>query len=100
MRPLFVGFGSSTVRGGGGLARDWTLGHRNISAVDTGDVVDARPPSVFVHRIESNEILLSMASHLGWSPCHHKVPRNASPIALSVFVQPQKEQSVLDKRNG
>lgn len=36
---------------------------RNFS-IDAGDVMDARPPPISVHGVQTDEILLSVASHL------------------------------------
>lgn len=73
------------------MARNWKLRPGNIYCVDIGDIVDAGPPPVFVHRIQTNEILLGMAGHLCRSPRHHEITRNASPIAFSVFLQTEKK---------
>lgn len=40
---------------------------RRDVAVDAGDVMDAGPPPISVHGIETDEVLLSMACHLRWS---------------------------------
>ncbi|GER51841.1 vacuolar fusion protein mon1, partial [Striga asiatica] len=69
--------------GATGLARNWApLAHRHLTTAHIGDVMDARPPAILVHRVETNEVFLGMTRHLGWGSCHHKVARNAPPIAF------------------
>lgn len=91
LRNGFVWFSRGTSRS---RASDRDLRHWDVSTVDTSYVVDAWSPPIFVHRVQTNEILLSMARHLGGSPRHHKVSRNASPITLTILVQPEKKQPV------
>lgn len=44
----------------------WQVRRRDIP-VDAGDVVDAGPPPISVHGVETDEVFLSMACHLCWS---------------------------------
>ena len=76
------------------LTGDRSLRLWNISAADTGNVMDAWSPPIFVHGVQTNKILLSVAGYLCRSPRHNKIPRNASPITFTVFVQSQEKQPV------
>lgn len=58
-------------------------------SIDAGDVMDTRPPPISVHGVQTDEILLSMASHLCWSSRNHEVSRNAPPISFPKLVQSQ-----------
>lgn len=66
------------------LACDWRLWGWDVTIAHTRDVMDARPPPVFVHWVEADEVLLSMACHLGRCSCYNKVSRNAPPVPFSV----------------
>jgi len=41
--------------------------NRRSLIVHSGDVVNARPPSISVHRVKPDEVFLSMTCNLCWS---------------------------------
>ena len=63
----------------------------NVSIVNTGDIMNAWSPSIFVHWVQTNEVLLSMACHLCWRSRNYKVTRYTSPITFPIFVQTEKK---------
>lgn len=73
------------------LTSNWSLGCRNVSIANTGDVMNARSPPIFVHWVQTNEVLLCMAGHLCRCSCHHKVSRYTSPVPFPIFVQTKKK---------
>ena len=92
LRGLFGGFARGTsCRTTICLTSNWSLGCRNISVANTSDVVNARSPPIFVHWVQTNEVLLCMACHLCRCSRHHKVSWYTSPVAFPIFVQTKKK---------
>lgn len=58
---------------------------------DGSYVMDAGPSPVSINGIQANEVLLRMASDLGWSSGDHKVSRDAPPVPFPKLVQPEQE---------
>ncbi|RRT50541.1 hypothetical protein B296_00048372 [Ensete ventricosum] len=77
------------------LTSDWLL-CRYVYVAYTGDIMDAGPSPLFVHRVQPNEVLLGMACDLCRCSRYYKIPRNASPITFTIFIKSKKEQSAED----
>lgn len=59
-----------------------------------GDVEQASPAATAIEVAPAEKVFLGMTRDLGRRPSLHKVLRNASPIALSYFLQSEQEQPV------
>lgn len=66
-------------------------GRRYRVTVHCGYVMDAWSFPLFLHCILAKEVFLSMASNLSWCSRHNNVSRNASPITLAKFAEPNEK---------
>lgn len=68
---------------------------RSINYRVGGYVKETRSPASPILVSPAEKVLLSVARHLSWSSCFHKVPRDPSPISFPYLLQPQQEEPVL-----
>ena len=52
---------------------------------------------VFVLRVKTREVFLSMTCDLSRCSCHYQVTRNTTPITFSIFFQTNKKLAVHEK---
>lgn len=64
--------------------------------IDHCDVMDTGSPFILPSWNLPYEILLSMACNLSWRPCRHKIPRDVSPVPLTILLQTQQKLPVVD----